>query len=78
MPVQSDSCPMKPMGMIYTKHTFSNCRERYSDSKLPRTNMSAPSNTVKLGTANINIHADSRTLSVPGWDVGTSLIQVYH
>ena len=65
MQLQSDSCPMDPMAMIYTLHTYSNTIQTVN-SPMYDTHMSNPGNTAKLGTAHSNIQTAQRGPSLVG------------
>ena len=67
MQLQSDSCPMEPMAMIYTLciATVGNTIQTVN-SPMYDTHMSTPGNTAKLGTAHSNIQTLQRGPSLVG------------
>ena len=65
MQLQSDSCPMESMAMIYTHVTVGNTIQTVN-SPMYDTHMSTPGNTAKLRTAHSNIQTAQRGPSQVG------------
>ena len=67
MQLQSDSCPMEPMAMIYTyvKQRLETLFRQLTHPCM-NTYMSTPGNTAKLGAAQSNIQTAQSNLSLVG------------